>query len=389
MMIVDYLKLNVLNRRQCKKCFCALLLAIYCYVPATVATNSESSALNNEGTKPKPSAGSEYVGNSFQKAVQEYNKRDFKAAQKLFLQAYQEKPKDPDVLFYLGNCYFYLKQKESGLETYWTLISNFPKTAKSKQAIVYLQKVAPDFLLKQQEKAATQVPGPKSSETDKKHQEKNTNRDYTADDVMVILKRTAERQDCPTQLISTLKETFNRFPKGVRYLLGSRGCKIYITPSTIEMDPRLQNTQPRGYEDGTTWKNCPGYTYGNEIVICAYVMEHDESGWVAADDAVSTLRHETGHEIDYLIGDISEHEEYKHNFLLDVGAMDDDTRQALAYYTQKADAGLHESFAEIICSLFGGGTTKRRIDRQKLMVQHFPLSVKYVTQLIQNPNLGK
>ncbi len=69
--------------------------------------------------------------------------------------------------------------------------------------------------------------------------------------------------------------------------------------------------------------------------------------------------------------------------------MDDGTKQALAYYAQKADAGMHESFAEIICTLLGGGTTKRRTEIQKLILQNFPLSVKYVSQLIQNPNSEK
>lgn len=154
------------------------------------------------------------------------------------------------------------------------------------------------------------------------------------------------------------------------------------------MDPRLQNTQPNGYEDGTTWKNSPGYCHGHKIVICAYVMAHDELGWVGADDPVSTLRHETGHAIDFLLGEISQREEYKHDFLLDVGGMDDDIRQNLSYYTQKAYSGPAESFAEITCILLGGASTKWRMDKEKLITEHFPLSMKFVTQLIRNSNFG-
>ncbi len=337
----------------------------------------------------KPSGNSGGIANSFQKGVQEYNKKNFKAALGLFLQFRKENPKDPNVLFYIGNCYFNLKQKDSGLQIYWTLISNFPNTPTSKQAIAYLKQIAPDFLLAQQQKTAAKSPTGEPSKSEQQQKAKTPDRDYKADDLIVVLKRTGERQNCPTELIAALKDTFNQFPKGVRFLLGSHGCKIYITPSTIEKDPRLQNTQPRGYEEGTTWKNCPGYTYGKEIVICAYVMARDESGWVAAPDPISTLRHETGHEIDFLLGELSEREEYKHCFLLDVGAMDDETKQTLAYYTQKADAGTHESFAEITCGLLGGGSSKTRVETQKLIGQHFPLATKYITQLINNPDLGR
>ena len=326
------------------------------------------------------------IGSTFQKAAQEYNKKNFEAAADLFLQVHKDKPDDPRAVFYLGSCYFSLNQRDSGLETYRTLITNFPKSPEAKQAIAYLKKVAPDFLQKQEQNTITKISVGKSTDSDMEREEKKTSSDCTADNLVVVLKTTGERQNCPPELISMLKEAFNHFPKGVRNLLASSGCKIYITPSTIEMDPRLQNTQPSGYEDGSTWKNCPGYCHGRKVVICAYVMAHDESGWIAADDPLSTLRHEIGHEIDYLAGECSEREEYKHAFLLDLGGMDDETKQELAYYTQKAEHGLHESFAEITCDLLGGGATKKRIETQKLVVQNFPRSVKYVSQLIKNMN---
>ncbi len=98
-----------------------------------------------------------------------------------------------------------------------------------------MQKIAPDFLQKQQQKSAAKVAVHDSLETEGQEQEKSAYKNYTADDVIVVLKRTGDRQDCPAQLVSALKDTFNQFPKSVRYLLGWGGSKIYITPSTVEM----------------------------------------------------------------------------------------------------------------------------------------------------------
>lgn len=334
-------------------------------------------------TLSKPAGNHIQVVSFFQRGLIEYNKKNYPTAVQYFLKARKERPKDPNVLFYLGNCYFCSNQKNEGLGFYDLLIKEFPNTRSAQLAAVYIQQIAPERI--QQTKPITDSAPLGTSNKDKKTQQ----RDFTADDLVVVLKRTGERQNCPAPLISSIKDALNRYPKGLRNCLGLSGCKIYITPSTIEKDPRLQNSKPGGYEDGTTWKNCPGYTHGREIVICAYVMAPDESGWVAADDPIGTLRHETGHELDYLGGWISEHEDYKHNFYLDTGVMDDYTKQVLAYYVQKAEGGPCESFAEITCCLLGGANSEQRKDRQKLILRSFPKSVKYVSILLQDPELTK
>ena len=119
------------------------------------------------------------------------------------------------------------------------------------------------------------------------------------------------------------------------------------------------------------------------MIVCAYVLAHDESSWVPADDPVATLRHETGHVLDYLLDSISEEQEYKHDYLLDIGVMEDGVRDKLAYYTQKGETGQRESFAEINCILLGGGNTEWRRTTEGLVAKNFPRSMQFVSHLHQ------
>src|SRR6185436_14721642 len=123
----------------------------------------------------------------------------------------------------------------------------------------------------------------------------------------------------------------------------------------IDKEPELVNTQPSGYEEGTTYRNCPGCFDGGEIVICEYTFIGDSDDLRAQKDTVSTLRHEIGHALDYCLGGYSTTTAFKHAHALDAGSMDEDAKPQLAYYLQKDISGPIETFAELVCAKLGGG----------------------------------
>ena len=115
---------------------------------------------------------------------------------------------------------------------------------------------------------------------------------------------------------------------------------------------------PRGYPDGATWENNSGYQDSDKI----YMAEHYRGlsdGKIYKDDRIeATLRHESGHRLDNLLGgsygNYSDSQEFKAAYQQDIAKVPAEDRRVLDYYLQKS-GGRSETFAEQFAILNGGG----------------------------------
>jgi hypothetical protein len=87
---------------------------------------------------------------------------------------------------------------------------------------------------------------------------------------------------------------------------------------------------------------------------------------------IPKLNHEMGHALDAFLGNLTQTEEFKHVYYLDLGRLDQPTKERLSYYTQKSDGGPSEAFAEIFAGLYGRRSIKERQDTTDEVVTAFP-----------------
>jgi hypothetical protein len=141
----------------------------------------------------------------------------------------------------------------------------------------------------------------------------------------------------------------------------------------IDKNPELQNTHPKGYEEGHTYKQSPAIFDGYSVVVCEYTMDPDTDALEPCGDALGSVRHEFGHAVDRYLGQLSETPEYKHAYYLDLGRVSEEDKVKLNYYCQKAERGLHECFAEVYSGITGGPASddKWRVEQNQGVMANF------------------
>ncbi len=164
--------------------------------------------------------------------------------------------------------------------------------------------------------------------------------------------------------------------------LQRRGGRICLTPRMADKLPVYQNTRPRGWDDGFTGKNVDGLFDGKDVIVCEYTSRIDDELSMARNNRVGYLvRHELGHAFDHYWRGLSATEEFRHTYLLDLGQMDSDEREGeLAYFTQKANAGASECFAELFAIMVGGGHSSKG---DEALMRCFPNYAKLIKKTLQ------
>jgi hypothetical protein len=289
--------------------------------------------------------------------IELYNQRNYRGAAQLLGLAVETERDNAAAFYYMGNCTYALGQRDTAVKYYWYVIHHFSSTKEAYYSRDVLRRIDPDYSKNSAISFATRARRTGAKPLTIGLATGSGSKQELIDGLMQVLKSQGNRPNVSERLIASAKAALSHYPTPLLALLVQRGIKICLTPTTIDQDPRSQNTKPRGYEEGTTYKNCPGFFNGRMIVVCEYALRGaDDSAWSNTSDPIGTLRHEMGHAIDSCLGGLSGSEEFKHAYYLDVGRIDEDAKPRIAYYLQTAQGGPSETFAELICYDFGGRT---------------------------------
>jgi tetratricopeptide (TPR) repeat protein len=318
-----------------------------------------------------------------------YNQRQLEAALQTFAKAVEENPRDVTSFYYLANCCYGLGRRDDAVKLYWYITRNFPGSREGYSAGAFLKQIDPQYvahstdasLLKRPEIKGVEPASTTSAQVSSAPLHLDSSGKAAIIEHMIsVVRAQAGRPEVTTGTITSVKKALQAYPNNLLALVAGRGCKIYLTPTMIDKEPQLQNTQPAGYEEGETYKNCPGCFNGHEIILCELALSpRDDSEWMTQPDPVGTLRHELGHAVDYYLGQISSTEEYKHLYLLEMAKVDENDRSAIAYFLQKDHRGPAETFAELMCSQYGGRKEDRRTEK---LAESFPGLSKLIAKKI-------
>ena len=292
--------------------------------------------------------------------IQLYNQRNYQAAAQLLNRAASAERNNPSVYYYSANCAYAMGKRATAIKFYWFVAHRFSTSKEAYYSRNVLKQIDPDYSKNSALAYASRTPAvdtkPRMVSAAEFSKMGGSNLKQV-DDLIQVLKSQGNRPEVSEQLISSAKAALLCYPPPLLSLLQQRGIKICLTPTTIDQDPRNQNTKPRGYEEGSTYKNCPGFFNGRTIVVCEYTLSgFDDSGWDHALDPIGTLRHEMGHAIDACLGGVSRSDEFKHAYYLDVGQIPEDVKPHISYFLQTSQGGPSETFAELVCYDFGGRT---------------------------------
>jgi hypothetical protein len=330
--------------------------------------------------------------NDTRQAIAFYNQQKYAAALQAFTAISDKEPTNSSALYYAANCQIGLGHTTAAIWTYKRLIANFPTSNEASSARTVLQRMGVPGVASVSEKTETEKGNAGKSTADPLSARSSRApisadaKDRIIDKLVVKVRALADRPEVSESTLYSIKDSLKQYPTPLLGVLFYKGCKIYITPTMIDKDPELVNRKPEGYEDGDTYRNCPGMFNGN-IILCEKIFVSDGPDLRKAPDIVGTLRHELGHAVDWYLGDLTAKDDFKHLYLLDLGTMDDDVKNKLAYFCQKDFRGPAETFAELMCFKYGGRPSGS--GRTDLVGSSFKLTRSYVDKVINEVDGSK
>jgi hypothetical protein len=212
-----------------------------------------------------------------------------------------------------------------------------------------------------------------------------------------------------------VRDAVHTIPAGVQQVLQSQGATIHGANTIVDLIPELADLQPRGWADGSTWKEVAGVHQGStrRAVTGRGTISRYSGTFVRDDRTAGITWHEAGHAFDdayhrhrltktgadfalynvprtCLTGEWqAAHDKGLARLAKEAAAAARDKSTAgpqrradiaaiqgrLSYYTQAGEAGRSEAFAEIFAGIVGGrgGSTEQVADELR---RYFPENVK-------------
>lgn len=174
-------------------------------------------------------------------------------------------------------------------------------------------------------------------------------------------------------------------------ILKTQNLKIILAKKTSHVFPKLKGVTPRGWPSKSTWDDVGGISLKNGLIGCFSSSK---------DNPESTIRHEMGHELDYMFEKVisknfTDLKGYTAAYLEDFKTLKKKffnakiKYQTFEYLTQNSTrkrasiGGKQETFAEIYAKLRGGSAYQDSIQNfDNLCDNFFPNTIAYVKKLL-------
>lgn len=315
--------------------------------------------------------------NEYKAAMSYFQQKQYSQASVQFLKAMLAEPKNPKPIYYAGYCLYMTGRKEDAIKTYWILVDTMPNSTEAGLARDFLKRT--DKYYNNHIKIAVLKSGENSSPVAKTEQ----SADFYISKLITVHPPRGKLPAVKTSYVSEIKRLLKELPISVLKALCDNRAKISILPSVVERDFRMQNTVPRGWEEGTSWQNSAAFCRGTEVVVSSYRIDRQTGEPKETTDEVGVIRHEVGHALDHCL-DISDSEEFKHAYRLEAARVPEEMRKRLDYYLQSGDGGPSETFAELFNDKFGGYTDRGRGDVASQVKTYFPNCKKILEQKLKS-----
>jgi len=309
----------------------------------------------------------------YAKGTELYKAAKYKDALASFSDCIRINPQNSAAYYCIGNCLGATGQKAAAQGWYEALLQRFPLSPYAGLAREALNKNFPGIGTTPQPSQPTiETPRPQGGYIDSAK-------------MIVVVSPKGERPAVSDKFLSDVKSALATMPKATVAFLYEKGCRVFVTPTLIDKNPELQNTHPKGYDEDHTYKQAPAIFDGQSVVVCEHTINAETEGLRPTNNAMGAVRHEFGHAVDHYLGYVSEKQNFRHEFYLDLGRISVEDKVKLHYFCQTADRGPSECFAEVYSGITGGPASdaKHRQELNKSVMENFPKVHAFVNKTLK------
>ncbi len=311
---------------------------------------------------------------AFQNARTLYNKRNYQACVPILESYVRANPTNSVACCYLANSYYALGRYDQARRLAQSIMDNFPHTDEFRSCAELIGQID----LKKNLLALASTPKPVPPKKVVKVVTPTAvaaDPGFNMDTFVYTVRGNLDTGDVSPQFLQNVKAVMLGIPESVLERLQRSGCKLCVTPRMADKLPGFANQRPRGWGEDMSGKHVDGL-FNGEVIICEHSISYkDDFEYVKNQRYAGVLRHETGHAVDWYFGRLSEKEELKHVYLLELARVDVDAKEKdIAYYCQKSDAGRSECFAELFAAMLGGGCDRN----DAMLMAAFPNTAKLI-----------
>jgi len=312
------------------------------------------------------------AGDPFQNAIALYNNKNYQACTPLLETYIRANPTNKTAYCYLANSYYALGKYDQAKKIAEYVIVNFTMTPESAACGELIARVQAKTDSKGSDKNSM------SSNSDLRMnaaKQLNSASAFDIDTFVYTVRGNMDTGDVSKEFLGKVKTLIKSLPERTLAHLQLLGCKVCVTPRMADKLPGFAHQRPRGWGEDMSGKHVDGL-FNGEVIICENSISYtDDFKYVKNTRYEGVLRHEIGHAVDYYFGHLSQKEDFKHAYLLELARVDVDAREKdIAYYAQKSDAGRSECFAELFAAQIGGGCSKN----DSMLLGSFPNSAKFI-----------
>lgn len=158
--------------------------------------------------------------------------------------------------------------------------------------------------------------------------------------------------EVPELAFHQIVAAWDALPESVRDVVVDGGYKITVARRLADVYPEIAYKHPRGYPEGTTYRNSEGYCDRDQrqIVICQQRL--DGCRYINSARLAGALRHEAGHAYYACVGASAS------AVFRDAYFEDTCSGESPPYFLLDGAAGREEAFAEVFAQRLGGGSTQ-------------------------------